>query len=489
MRLNQTETRCDILARMTASTVSIQTTESAVLRLAVVGHTNTGKTSLMRTLTRDADFGEVDASPSTTRQVEGVALQVDGERIVELYDTPGLEDAGSLIEALDRIDTARHDGPARIQQFLSSDAASRYFEQEARVLTQLLNSTAALYVIDAREPVLGKYQDELAILALCARPLMPVLNFTASPDARSPEWREALARVNLHAVAEFDTVVFSVEAETRLWQRLIHLLDQQGERLQGLVEHRLLQAEWQHKAAVRIVAELLIDAAGCERSAPKNERIVQQNASAALRQMIVEAEQHTVEQLLSLYQFESEDVDLLELPIKDGRWQTDLFDPTALAYYAGRIGRGAGAGAAAGAAVDVATGGLSLGAGTLIGTLVGTGLGTGWASGRNILDKARGQIRLQIDDATLTHLAWRQMQLIQALSQRGHASVAPTRFDDETLDPGEHSIWPQGRLPSPLIKARLKPKISTLNDQSAEHSSGRGRLVTELVESLVRVNQ
>jgi len=35
------------------------------LKLAVVGHTNTGKTSLLRTLTRDVNFGEVSARPST----------------------------------------------------------------------------------------------------------------------------------------------------------------------------------------------------------------------------------------------------------------------------------------------------------------------------------------------------------------------------------------------------------------------------------------
>ncbi|HLS42613.1 MAG TPA: GTPase, partial [Paenalcaligenes sp.] len=43
--------------------------ETVALRLAVVGHTNTGKTSLLRTLTRDANFGEVRNSPGTTRHV------------------------------------------------------------------------------------------------------------------------------------------------------------------------------------------------------------------------------------------------------------------------------------------------------------------------------------------------------------------------------------------------------------------------------------
>ncbi len=63
-----------------------------VLKIAVVGHTNVGKTSLMRTLTRDVDFGEVSDRPATTRRVEGTGLFVDCRKVLELYDTPGLED-------------------------------------------------------------------------------------------------------------------------------------------------------------------------------------------------------------------------------------------------------------------------------------------------------------------------------------------------------------------------------------------------------------
>ena len=47
------------------------------LKLAVVGHTNVGKTSLLRTLLRDVGFGEVSHRPSTTRHVEGARLSVE----------------------------------------------------------------------------------------------------------------------------------------------------------------------------------------------------------------------------------------------------------------------------------------------------------------------------------------------------------------------------------------------------------------------------
>ena len=178
------------------------------LILAVVGHTNTGKTSLLRTLTRDRGFGEVSHRPSTTRHVEGARLSVDGEALLELYDTPGLEDAIALLDYLDALERPgeRLDGPERMARLLDSNEARGRFEQEAKVVRQLLASDAGLYVIDAREPVLAKYRDELAVLAGCGRPLLPVLNFVASPQHREEEWRAALARLGLHALVRFDSV-------------------------------------------------------------------------------------------------------------------------------------------------------------------------------------------------------------------------------------------------------------------------------------------
>src|SRR3989338_6808813 len=178
------------------------------LKLAVVGHTNVGKTSLLRKPTRDVGFGEVSHRPSTTRHVEGARLSVDGEALLELYDTPGLEDAIALLDYLERLDRPgeRLDGPARLARFLDGSEARQRFEQEAKVLRQLLASDAGLYVIDAREPVLAKYRDELAVLSMCGRPLLPVLNFVSSSQHREQDWRDALARLGLHALVCFDSV-------------------------------------------------------------------------------------------------------------------------------------------------------------------------------------------------------------------------------------------------------------------------------------------
>ncbi|MDT8409217.1 MAG: DUF3482 domain-containing protein [Wenzhouxiangellaceae bacterium] len=451
---------------------------TAPLHLSVVGHTNTGKTSLMRTLMRDARFGEVAPSSATTRQVEGARLLVDEQTLVELYDTPGLEDAGALIERLDALPGDRHGGPERIRAFLETTDAGQRFEQEARVLRQLLQSDAALYVVDTREPVLGKYQDELAILALCARPVLPVLNFTANAKSRVDRWREALARVGLHAVAEFDTVVFSLEAEARLWRRLATLVESHGQEMERLIDTRERQAEWQHHAAITRVAEMLIDAAAAYRLAHRHDPADIGRATQELQQAVSAREQSCARQLLELFRFDEEFEQQLPLPIDKHGWQHDVFDPALLGLYGKRTGSGLAAGAAMGAAVDVASGGLSLGAGTLVGAISGGGGAAIWQLRRDLADRVRGRLRIMVDAAALSHLAARELALVDALRQRGHAAQTPIGFGHKRKNP-----WPDQRLPRALIQARLEPALSSLNHDSP-HSPGRQERVHALAAQL-----
>ena len=237
------------------------------LKLAVVGHTNVGKTSLLRTLTRDVGFGEVSHRPSTTRHVEGARLSVDGQPLLELYDTPGLEDAIALLDYLERLEQPgeRLDGPERLARFLASSEARQRFEQEAKVLRQLLASDAGLYVIDAREPVLAKYRDELQVRASCGKPLLPVLNFVASSQHREPEWREALARLGLHALVRFDSVAPPEDGERRLYESLALLLESARPALQRLIDDQQAQRLARRlcptcKAPLDVPRKALIDA-------------------------------------------------------------------------------------------------------------------------------------------------------------------------------------------------------------------------------------
>ncbi|HBB77276.1 MAG TPA: DUF3482 domain-containing protein, partial [Pseudomonas sp.] len=432
---------------------------SAPLKLALVGHTNVGKTSLLRTLTRDVSFGEVSHRPSTTRHVEGARLSVDGEPLLELYDTPGLEDAIALLDHLERIERPgeRLDGPARTARFLEGSEARQRFEQEAKVLRQLLASDAGLYVIDAREPVLAKYKDELAVLAGCGKPLLPVLNFVAQPGHGEERWREALARLGLHALVRFDSVAPPIDGERRLYESLALLLEQSRAKLQRLIEDHEAQAAARLSEGNRLIAELLVDVAACRRGVAAQPEL-ERGAIRELHDAVRAREQRCVEALLRLYGFRAQDAATADLPLLDGRWGDDLFNPETLKQLGVKIGGGMAAGAAAGAGVDLMVGGITLGAAALLGAIAGGGAQTARHYGSRLLGKLKGQRELTVDDAVLRLLALRQRQLLAALAARGHAAMDAIR-----LDAADDKAWREGKLPEALQRCRAHPDWSSLN--------------------------
>ena len=450
------------------------------LKLAVVGHTNVGKTSLLRTLTRDVGFGAVSHRPSTTQHVEGARLSVDGEALIELYDTPGFEDAVALYDYLEQLprNGERLDGPEQIQRFLHSSEASQRFEQEAKVLRQLLQSDAGFYVIDAREPVLAKYRDELAILAMCGKPLLPVLNFVNSPEQREAQWREVLARLGLHAVVRFDTITPPVDGEQRLYENLSLVLDSQRPRLQRLIDYNQAQVQVRRSAAYRLIAELLLDVSACRRSVHPD------HLNAAIQELhddVRQREQRCVEALLKLYAFRKDDALAAALPLEEGRWGDDLFQPATMKQMGVKLGGGMAAGAVTGAGIDLITGGLSLGMGTVVGAAVGGLTQTFRNYGDRVKGKWRGERELTVNDSTLRLLAIRQQRLLHALELRGHAAQAQIQLQT----PQEHA-WRSGDLAQPLVTARAYPAWSSLNGSKPRQDSERSEAIASLAASLAQ---
>ena len=422
---------------------------STELRIAVVGHTNTGKTSLMRTLLHDVEFGEVSDRPAVTRDVQAAALVVNPEpgrsnkpARVLLWDTPGLEDSIGLWDHLQQMrGQQRTDGLELIEEFLESPAAEGRFRQEAKALQQVLASDLALYVVDARDRVMGKHRDELSILGYCARPVVPVLNFVASPEARTAEWREHLSRVNMHAVAEFDTVAFDARSEQRLFEKMMSLLDDFRPLLSDLIEDRKKRRRELVRASAAVIAEMLIDAAACVVSVPLHDRRLREETLEKFKTLIRQREQDCVAELLELHRFRSEDQPEDVLPLTDGKWGADLFSPAALKQFGLLTGGGAAAGAMVGLSIDALLGGMSLGAGALLGAAAGALLGAGKAQGKSLLRRAGGKVELRCDDATLELLKTRSLALADALLHRGHAALQPVKLKLPEKDSPDQQSW------------------------------------------------
>lgn len=454
-------------------------TPDVLLRIAVVGHTNTGKTSLLRSLTRNPDFGEVSDRPGTTRHVEGIQLLIDETPVIEFFDTPGIEDAIGLSDYIERLcpREERLDAFDRVDRFLDSVESRRRFEQEARVLKKLLECDAALYVIDTRDPMLSKHKEELAILASCGRPILPVLNFTQHKYQRVDEWREGLGRLNLHAMVEFDTVAPSLDGEDQLYEKLGVLLDRHAALLTALKTNIQAQRHARRQGAYRLLAELLVDVAALRVSTKADSASVEETTQV-LRDLVRRHEQTCLQALLKHYNFRREDFLQHALPLEGERWGMDLFSPQTLKEAGIEVSKGAAAGAAAGLTVDLLSAGLSLGTGTMIGAAVGGAWQGVDRFGKRLLGKLLGYQEISVDDNVVRLLAARQMALIAALEQRGHAARDPITIDIERVNGFNDS-----RLPETIQEARSNPQWSTLDDHY-ETSVRRQRLVERLAASL-----
>lgn len=455
---------------------------TAAVAIAVVGHTNTGKTSLLRTLTRDAHFGEVADRPSTTRDVRAVHLLAEGQKQVTLFDTPGLEDALGLALLMTQHHAGARDPQAAIEAFLQGDHGGGQFEQEAKVLRQMLVSDAALYVIDAREPMLAKHREELRLLAACGKPLLPLLNFVAPVNgvasAYLQDWKQQCARLGLHIMVAFDTVVYDSAAEQQLFSKLSLLLESQRPHFTALMRSRLQERRELTDAACACIADLLIDAAALQRRSlveaadnAANKAVVDQ-----LRDAVRAAEQRCVTDLLALFRFELGTHHPPELPLQHGRWAQDMFDPEALKLLGIDAGSMAVKGALAGLTIDAALGGASLGTGALI----GAGLGTLWSAAQRwskpLIDQWRGYQTYSLQDTTLALIANRQIQLLAALLRRGHASLQVLRTQDQ-------QGWPSDAVKTATARFASVAQWSRLNGD-ADYQSPPASLRQALIDAL-----
>lgn len=452
------------------------------LSVAVVGHANAGKTSLMRTLLRDSEFGEVADQAGTTRHVEGGALLIDESKRLSLFDTPGLEDSIALLHILSAYFPDKNvDGIERLQYFLAHLSDYPELQQEAKVLRALLNNDLIFYVIDLREPVLGKYHDELKILSYATKPVIPVLNFTQQGQENIQLWKQQLARLNFHAYVSFDNVHFKFSDELKIYQKMQTLLTDKEDFLAELITLRQQQWAETFNSTKQLVTNLFIEAASVRYQADDNESSISAQ-TLLLQQSVRQAEAHCVKQLLQLYQFRQVDLQNSELPVQQGAWELDLFSVDNLQAFGIKLGGHIAKGAGVGIVIDLAVGGITLGAAALSGGVVGALWSVKQRYYNEIQAKIKGKRYLCVDDATLQVLWLRQLTLLTTLQQRGHASLGKIALKNAIEISADN--LPK-KWNSYLRKCRAFPQWSSLNKQGSVTDSGkRDQLLEQLMSEI-----
>ena len=479
---------------------------SSTIQLALISHTNNGKTTLARTL-MGVDVGEVrDAAHVTIASESHTLLATPQGDQLRLWDTPGFGDSVRLLkrlgqsgnpigwflrEVLDRY---------RDRPFWLSQQALRAARDAADVVLYLVNSSE-----DPRDA--GYVPAEMKILEWLGKPVVVLLNQTGRPRPQAEEQAEQ-ARWRDH-VRQYPVVreVLALDAFARCWVhervfyealgRLVAAQQQQG--------YARLFAAWEagnaarYDQAMRLLADQL--AAAVRDSEPVEaesksmlksalkavgigkdaERQRQETAMATLVERLNRRTAAMTRELLILHKLDPAEAATINARVRD---QFLLRAPVDQAQ-AGLLGAII-SGAATGLSADLLAGGLTLGGGALVGGVVGALTFAGAAWGFNA-GTERHQATMQFTDAFMRSLlvagVLRYLAVAHFGRGRGHFvdAEAPAFWQDEVeqavagQDGALAALWKEARREDAVERtqallrqitsatlARLYPGVATL---------------------------
>ncbi len=376
------------------------------IALALVSHTNVGKTTLARTLL-GRDVGTVRDAPHVTETAERFTLveSAAGDAL-ELWDTPGFGDSVRLAKRLAQSGNA-------LGWFLTEVwdrfRDKPFWSTQQAVRAVLEHADVVLYLVNASESPqdAGYVVPEMRVLELIGKPVLVLLNQLGPPKPEAEEaaqveqWRRQLAPFSqIRAVLPLD-------AFARCWVQEFALLDAVRDALTADRREAFarLDAAWRTRREQTFAASMQVLARRLARAATDRERVADACLRGKLRELgaalgLPGSADATPRQAAMAALAARLDADirdsterLIELHGLGGHARQEILTRLAEHYAvseklseskAALLG-GAVTGALAGLKADIATGGLTLGGGLLAGGVLGALGAAGLARGVNLL--------------------------------------------------------------------------------------------------------
>ncbi|MDO4586699.1 MAG: DUF3482 domain-containing protein [Planctomycetia bacterium] len=411
--------------------------------ISVIGPTNEGKTSVLRTLTGDPNFGEINAYTGTTIRAE--IQKVFYKRIVELLqliDTPGFQMSGKILE---RIWAHKKTNEESLHFNLNDILEAIPFKEEDflhdyRAWKEIARSDLIIFVVNVAEsPDQSLIRDSLILLKHSAKPVIAVFNNVHKQNVIALDqkeidnnlllWRKRLQNDGFHLSQIYD-------AHQRDFQNEFELFEKIAVYLNDPLQIKVLKLEMQERKnrefrrldlSRKAIAELLVDVAcyqECEVNIDKDRlRVSMEELEEKLKKNILIREHKSHQSLLDIWDFRLGILNRQMLTLKDEQAELNhLFGEKVRDHFKLGSSIGAGIGATIGLTLDIALAGLSLGTGTLIGGALGGMLGGSVAGFYNIkYDKKDKKIFIQPEKELITILLSRSVDLVQKLQSRGKA--------------------------------------------------------------------
>jgi GTPase Era involved in 16S rRNA processing len=353
-----------------------ESAQSTVPVLAIMGHPNAGKSSVVATLTEN-DRIEIDKRAGTTTRSDEYPVVIDGRTIMVFIDTPGFQNPSDILEWFQ----AHADERDLAGAFLAAHGDDPLFSHDCALLRPVAEGAGIILVVDGSKRIKEKDRTEMELLRLTGRPRMAILNNLSNITKHMPAWQDALNK-SFNAVREFNAHRATYAERIALLSAL-KTIDQRWEPM--LKETiRTFERDWERRIdqSAATIIDLMHDALSYKVTRVVKVVDLESDAErAAIREKLVGSFQDGLRKL------EGEARQQIRSNFHHNVWDLPPSSLLSKDLFSDEVGRalgltkrklamgGAAAGAATGGAIDLGVGGLSLGAAALIGAAAGGMIG------------------------------------------------------------------------------------------------------------------
>ncbi|MDB4380459.1 GTPase domain-containing protein [Mariniblastus sp.] len=292
--------------------------EACPFIISVVGHTNTGKTSIVRTLSGEEGFGKTKNTSGVTEKPESVWIQWKGHNVWNCHDTPGFEMAQEAVSKFGR--NVEFDEAIR---YLKDNRKKLELELEYLALQNVEKASLILYVINVGSPPSDRHADELLLLGRSGKPIIPIFNFCKEGEKAFKEWRDFLRKEKLHTFVKFDSFENTIDDKINLFDAALGVVRESvQERLiqwqLGRWKDEKIQSQAEASRAIATLVQRVMSYRPSETSSKANQDAEKESVLKKWRKNITSLEYETFEAIGSFYKFEKH-----EKFIKNAHWDFD----------------------------------------------------------------------------------------------------------------------------------------------------------------------
>ncbi|WFB34352.1 GTPase/DUF3482 domain-containing protein [Kiritimatiellota bacterium B12222] len=342
----------------------------SVLKFAVLGHPNEGKSSVVSTITENERVN-ISSTPGETTRATTFELSFDGQVALEIIDTPGFQNPATTLHWFENW---KGEESEMVEAFIDAHRNDPAFHHDLELMIPLKERAGILYVADASRPLREIDRQEMEVLRYIGLPRLALLNFKRENRSFLPEWEEALKR-RFNLIKEFNAHQATFAQRMQLFDALQHLIPEQAKDLNLIQQH--MKTIWHQRMqdAVLEIEALMLKALRHQYKKRYQESITletqQSQAIAAYQADLILLESRTRKQLRRIYQHEAlpgrdENLDVMNDELfAEKVWKLLGLSRQQLAM------TGLITGVAAGVGADLATGGISFGVFTVSGAVLG----------------------------------------------------------------------------------------------------------------------